>query len=49
MDTASSWRFQEVLSISIAYWHRELEKPREDFKDKMKGAYLGPSYEEFTQ
>ena len=34
------------LGAALAYWHRELDKPREDFKDKMKGAYLGPSYEE---
>jgi carbamoyltransferase len=34
------------LGAALAYWHRELNKPREDFKDKMKGAYLGPRYEE---
>ena len=34
------------LGAALAYWHRELNKPREDFKDKMKGAYLGPCYEE---
>ena len=26
-------------------WHHELEKPRVEFKDKMKGSYLGPKFE----
>ncbi len=34
------------LGAALAYWHRELDKPRKEFKDKMKGAYLGPCYEE---
>ena len=33
------------LGAALAYWHRELDKPRGDFKDKMKGAYLGPRLE----
>ena len=33
------------LGAALAYWHRELNNPREDFKDKMKGAYLGPRFE----
>jgi len=34
------------LGAALAYWHHELEKPRENFKDKMKGAYLGPKFSE---
>ncbi len=33
------------LGAALAYWHRELDKPREDLKDKMKGSYLGPLHE----
>ena len=33
------------LGAALAYWHRVLEKPRNEFKDKMKGAFLGPHYE----
>ena len=33
------------LGAALAYWHRELDKPRENLKDKMKGAYLGPRHE----
>ena len=29
------------LGAALAYWHHELEKPRVEFKDKMKGSYLG--------
>ena len=32
------------LGAALAYWHRELEKPREKFKDQMKGSYLGPKF-----
>ena len=32
------------LGAALGYWHRELDKPRKDFKDKMKGAYLGPRH-----
>ena len=31
---------------ALDFWYRELKKPREDFKDKMKGAYLGPRYDD---
>ncbi len=34
------------LGAALAYWHHELKKPRNDFKDRMKGAYLGPQYKE---
>ena len=30
------------LGAALAYWHHELKMPREDFKDQMKGSYLGP-------
>tara|TARA_A100000164_G_C21913161_1_gene776772 strand:+ start:93 stop:1928 length:1836 start_codon:yes stop_codon:yes gene_type:complete len=33
------------LGAALAYWYRELEKPRDKFKDQMKGAYLGPKFE----
>ena len=33
------------LGAALAYWHHELEKPREFFEDQMKGSYLGPKYE----
>ena len=33
------------LGAALAYWYRELDKPRENLNDKMKGAYLGPRYE----
>ena len=36
------------LGAALAYWHRELGKPRDDFKDQMKGSYLGPSFDEST-
>ena len=34
------------LGAALAYWHHELKKPREIFKDQMKGAYLGPKFSE---
>tara|TARA_B100000575_G_scaffold292518_1_gene301141 strand:- start:2507 stop:4342 length:1836 start_codon:yes stop_codon:yes gene_type:complete len=34
------------LGAALAYWYHELKKPRENFKDQMKGAYLGPKYSE---
>ena len=34
------------LGAALAYWHRELNKPRNEFKDQMKGAYLGPNFNE---
>ncbi len=33
------------LGAALAYWYRELDKPREKFKDCMKGSYLGPKFE----
>ena len=32
------------LGAALAYWHHELKMPRENFKDQMKGSYLGPSF-----
>tara|TARA_X000000950_G_scaffold3958_1_gene4101 strand:+ start:924 stop:2759 length:1836 start_codon:yes stop_codon:yes gene_type:complete len=32
------------LGAALAYWHHELKKPRTNFKDQMKGAYLGPKF-----
>ena len=32
------------LGAAFAYWHNELDKPRNTFKDKMKGSYLGPRF-----
>ena len=34
------------IGAALAYWHHELKKPRIDYKEKMKGAYLGPKYDE---
>ena len=33
------------LGAALAYWFKELNKPRKIFKDQMKGSYLGPKYE----
>jgi len=33
------------LGAALAYWHHELKKPRNEFKDQMKGSYLGPKFE----
>ena len=33
------------LGAALAYWHHELDKPRNVFKDQMKGSYLGPKFE----
>ncbi len=33
------------LGAALAYWYHELENKRTDFKDQMKGSYLGPKYE----
>ena len=35
-----------ALGAALAYWHRELEKPRNILKDQMKGSYLGPKFSE---
>ena len=34
------------LGGALAYWYRELKNPRNNFKDEMKGSYLGPSFSE---
>ena len=34
------------LGAALAYWYHELKKPRQNFKDQMKGAYLGPRFSE---
>ncbi len=33
------------LGAALAYWYHELDKPRIEFKDQMKGSYLGPKFE----
>ena len=32
------------LGAALAYWHRDLKKPRNDYKDQMNGSYLGPKF-----
>ena len=34
------------LGAALAYWFKELDNPRNDFKDQMKGSYLGPKLHE---
>ena len=34
------------LGAALAYWYRELNKPRNEFKDQMQGTYLGPKFNE---
>ena len=34
------------LGAALAYWHKELNKPRIIFKDQMRGSFLGPNYNE---
>ena len=34
------------LGAALGYWHRELNKPRENFSDQMRGSYLGPKFDE---
>ena len=36
------------LGAALAFWHKELNKPRNEFSDKMKGSYLGPKFENNT-
>jgi carbamoyltransferase len=36
------------LGAALAYWYHELEKPRIEFKDQMKGSYLGPKFNNDT-
>ncbi len=33
------------LGAALAFWYHELEKPRIEYKDQMKGSYLGPKFE----
>ena len=33
------------LGAALAYWHHELKMPRKEFKDQMKGSYLGPKFD----
>jgi len=33
------------LGAALAYWHHELKMPRNEYKDQMKGSYLGPKFE----
>ena len=33
------------LGAALAYWYNELKMPRQDFRDQMKGSYLGPKFE----
>ena len=32
------------LGAALAYWHKELDMPRNKYDDKMKGSYLGPKF-----
>ncbi len=36
------------LGAALAYWHEELKMPRNEFKDRMKGSYLGPKFDNDT-
>ncbi len=33
------------LGAALAYWHHELKMPRDVYKDKMNGSYLGPKFD----
>ena len=33
------------LGAALAFWHHELKMPRNDYKDQMKGSFLGPKFE----
>ena len=33
------------IGAALAFWYRDLAKPRNTFKDGMKGAYLGPKFD----
>jgi len=32
------------LGAALAFWYKELNKPREKYSDEMKGSYLGPKF-----
>ena len=34
------------LGAALAFWHKELDRPRTVFEDQMKGSYLGPSFKD---
>jgi carbamoyltransferase len=36
------------LGAALAYWYHELDKPRIEFSDQMKGSYLGPKFKNET-
>ena len=36
------------LGAALAYWHHELKNQRNVYKDRMKGAYLGPKFDDNT-
>ena len=40
-----------AVGAALATWHTELDKPRSDYRDRMRGALLGPSFsdEEIAQ
>jgi carbamoyltransferase len=40
-----------AVGAALATWHTELDKPRNDYRDRMRGALLGPSFsdEEIAQ
>ena len=35
-----------ALGAALALWHKELKNDRVNFKDNMKGSYLGPSFDD---
>ena len=34
------------LGAALAYWYKDLKKPRKIFKDQMQGSYLGPKFKD---
>ena len=34
------------LGAALAYWYKDLKKPRDVFKDQMQGSYLGPKFKD---
>ncbi len=35
-----------ALGAALAYWHKELKEPRNNFTDQMKGSFLGPKFKD---
>ncbi len=33
------------IGAALAFWYNQLNKPRKNFKDQMKGTYLGPKFD----